>query len=248
MDHSISSFLLFLQQLPGDLISLMVLVIAIALLVIAWKSLGIFGLYTYQVVILLAANIQVLRLGTTIFSPEPIALGTIIFSTIYIADDLLNLHFGIAAARRGIWIGFLAQLIFTIMMLTVLAYAPLQDQQTYEAMALLFVPSMRIMVASLCAYCTSQLLNVYLFAYWRARWPRSLLWASVCITASLATFIDHFVFSFCAWKLFADPPVSWHTLWMSYLMPSLLPRLLIALVMSPLVSASRCIRSPAYAV
>jgi queuosine precursor transporter len=235
MDQHIISILSLLHRLPGDVVSLMVLLISLGLLFIAWRGLGLLGLYAFQMVVLIAANIQVLRMGSTLLSPEPIALGTVIFSTTYIAQDLINQNYGSLAAKRGIWVGFLAQLIFTIVMLTSLAYSPLSEDGAYEAMSLLFIPSLRIMASSLCAYWISQTLNVRLFPYLQLRLTRYPLWISVSISAWAATFIDHFVFSFAAWKILSVSPVTWRVLWYSYLFPSLIPRLIIAFFISPMI-------------
>ena len=193
----------------------------------------------FQVIALLTANIQVLAMGSTLLSPEPMALGTIVFSTTYVAEDIINQQAGTQAAQRGVWLGLVAQLIFCVLMLSALAYAPTPGDPAYQAMSFLFIPSVRLMCASLGAYCASHLLNVYLFSYLRARLVRFPLWMSAGLSGWSATLIDHMLFSFLAWKVLADTAIDWHTFWYSYLLPSILPRVLIALLVAPTISVAQ---------
>ncbi len=235
MDNQLISLLEELHLVSGDTISLAVLGLALACILIAWWSLDLLGLYMFQVVVLIAANIQVLRLSTSSFSPEPIALGTIIFATTYIAQDIITHHHGSTAAYRGVWVGFLAQLMFTVTMIASLAYAPLSEQdQNYQAMELLFVPSMRLAFSSLFAYLFSHMLNVRVFSHMRT-YRRVPLWLCVSLSAWLATFVDHVCFSWFAWQALAASPVGWDKLWYTYIFPSFVPRVLIALLASPII-------------
>lgn len=238
MDQQVLAALQFFHQYSGDTISCLILLLCLVLLLFAWKSFGVIGLYVFQIVALLAANIQVLLMGSTVLSPEPMALGTIAFATTYVAEDIINQHGGIQAANRGVWLGLMAQLMFSVMMLSALAYKPATSDGIYEAMSQLFVPSMRLMCASLCAYCISHFFNIRLFAYVRARFAHYPAWMSAGLSGWCATIVDHLLFSYVAWKFLAHEPVSWRILWYSYFLPSLVPRVLIALCLAPTVSLS----------
>jgi queuosine precursor transporter len=238
MDQSIAELLAFFHQYSGDAISGMVLLLSLVLLLFAWKSFGIVGLYVFQSVALIAANIQVLAMGSTFLSPEPIALGTIAFATTYVAEDIINQHGGIKAANRGIWLGFMGQLMFSVVMLSALAYKPAPGDPVHAALSLLFVPSLRFMAASLCAYALSHFLNVRLFAFMRSRFAHYPAWVSAGVSGWSATVVDHFLFSYVAWKVLASDGISWRILWYSYFMPSLVPRIVMALCVAPVVSLS----------
>ncbi len=238
MDQSIAQLLAFFHQYSGDSISCMVLLLSLILLLFAWKSFGIVGLYVFQIVALISANIQVLGMGSTFFSPEPIALGTIAFSTTYVAEDIINQHGGIKAANRGVWLGLMAQLMFSLVMLSALAYKPKPGDPVHEAMSILFVPSVRLMCASLCAYCLSHFLNVRFFAFVRARFAHYPAWVCAGLSGWGATVVDHFLFSWLAWKVLASDGMEWRILWYSYFLPSLVPRILIALCVAPTISLS----------
>lgn len=234
MDFQLTALLQIMHRFPMEVVSVIVLLVSLLLLVMAWRFLGVMGLYIYQVVVLLAANIQVLRLTPSLLSPEPVALGTIIFATTYVAQDMINRFEGEAAAYRGVWIGFLAQFMFSITMYVSLAYAPLVNDGAYQAMERLFVPSIRLMISSLVAFWASHMLNVKLFTILNQKlhWP---LWIKVSLVAWVATFVDHVLFSCFAWQIFAEVAIGWSSLWYSYVFPSFVPRVLITLLSSPMV-------------
>jgi uncharacterized integral membrane protein (TIGR00697 family) len=177
-----------------------------------------------------------LRMGSTFLSAEPIALGTIAFATTYVAEDLINQQAGPKAARQGIYLGLMAQVMFSVLMLSALAYAPQPHETAYEALSFLFIPSVRLLCASLGAYYLSHLLNVQCFAYLKNRLGSLALWVRVGICGWLSTIADHFIFSWLAWKVLAPVAVEWRVLWFSYFFPSLLPRIVIALLVSPTLS------------
>ncbi len=238
MDQYIAQLLAFFHQYSGDSISCMVLLLSLVLLLFAWKTFGIVGLYVFQIVALISANIQVLGMGSTFFSPEPMALGTIAFSTTYVAEDIINQHGGIKAANRGVWLGLMAQLMFSFVMLSALAYKPDPNDPVHAALSLLFVPSVRLMCASLCAYCVSHFFNVRLFAFVRSRFANYPAWVCAGLSGWSATVVDHFLFSWLAWKVLASDGMEWRILWYSYFLPSLVPRILIALCVAPVISLS----------
>lgn len=236
MDKSVLLVLNFFHTYSGDSISLMVLGLSLALLILAWKSSGVLGLYVFQIVTLLSANIQVLRMGSTCLSAEPIALGTIAFATTYVAEDLINQQAGPKAAKKGIYLGLMAQLMFSLLMLSALAYQPQPGEAVYGALSFLFVPSLRLLCASLAAYYLSHLFNVQCFSYLQNYFSKCALWLRVSMCGWLSTLLDHFIFSWLAWKALASVAVEWHVLWFSYFFPSLFPRIVIALLVSPTLS------------
>jgi len=96
---------------------------------------GSAGLYAYISVAIVGANIQVLKAVQFPFYPEPVALGTVLFASSYLATDVLSEMYGLKAGRKGIWIGFVSFLFFTIMMILTLGYSPLTPEQAGETMA-----------------------------------------------------------------------------------------------------------------
>lgn len=242
MDQGVLLVLNFFHTYSGDSISLMVLGLSLTLLILAWKSFGVLGLYVFQIVALLSANIQVLRMGSTFLSAEPIALGTIAFATTYVAEDFINQKAGSKAARQGIYLGLMAQLMFSVLMLSALAYQPQPEEVAYDALSFLFVPSVRLLCASLAAYYLSHLFNVQCFSYLQNHFSNRALWFRVSICGWLSTLVDHFIFSWLAWKVLAPVAVEWRVLWCSYFFPSLLPRIVVALLVSPTLSLIQAYR------
>ena len=64
-------------------------------------------MYVYTVLAIIVANIQVLKIVNFPFFENPIALGTILFSTTFLTTDILTEYYGVKSARKNILIGFL---------------------------------------------------------------------------------------------------------------------------------------------
>lgn len=124
---------------------------------------------------LLSANITAVKLVT--FGGVVLPAAILIFPLSYIVGDVLTEVYGYAAARRVIWLGFLANLVLVLFILVAgaLPGAPglwtEADQQAYERV-LGFTP--RILTASFLAYLVGEFANAYVLArmkvWTRGRW------------------------------------------------------------------------------
>ena len=59
----------------------------------ALRFFGKMGIYVYVAIAIILANIQVLKVIEFPFFPEPMALGTILFISIFLCTDILNEYF-----------------------------------------------------------------------------------------------------------------------------------------------------------
>ena len=85
---------------------LVFLLFCLCTILIFLKLFGEVGIYIYTVVAIIGANIQVLKIVDFPFFNSPIALGTILFSTTFLATDILSEYYGAKLARKNILIGF----------------------------------------------------------------------------------------------------------------------------------------------
>ena len=147
MDNSLIIPLVeFMNTLPTEVLALITFVACAAFMLVFFRLFGAPGLYLYNSVIVLVANIQVLKTSVFWFSPEPVALGTVAFATTYLASDILTEHYGVAVARKGIWISFSGHILMTTLMVITLGFAPSPDGTIQEAMLGIFTPSFRILI------------------------------------------------------------------------------------------------------
>ena len=74
------------------------------------KVFGKTGIYVYVSIAIILANIQVLKVVEFPFFPEPMALGTILFISIFLCTDILNEYYDKKSATKCIYLGISAYL------------------------------------------------------------------------------------------------------------------------------------------
>lgn len=212
------------------------------------------GLACYLVVAILAANLQVLKV-VPFGSIGPVAEGTIVFASTFLATDILAEHYGRQAAMRTVWLGFASYLLFTLLMLLALGYRPL-DAATAPAgydwalpmhghLAALFTPAPALFVAGMIAYLISQTLDITLFLRIR-RWTRErAAWARNILSTALSALVDNAVFSTLAFVVLAEQPIPLRALVFTYILGTWWQRLALALVDTPFFYLSWRARPPA---
>lgn len=208
---------------------------------------GASGLKVWIAVAVIAANLQVLKVVPFTLFPGPVAEGTVVFASTYLATDLLTEHFGEREARQGVWLGFSAHLAMTVLMLLALGYRPLSAEEAGEGLAwalpfhdhlaAIFSPAPAFFAAGIVAFLTSQMLDIRLFGALRLATRGRHLWLRNNLSTIVAALIDNTIFSVLAFRLFAADPVPWETLVRSYILGAWLQRVLLALLDTPFMYA-----------
>ncbi|HSX19733.1 MAG TPA: queuosine precursor transporter [Gammaproteobacteria bacterium] len=224
---------------------------AIAILALL-RFYGAFGLYVYNALAIVLANIQVLRFTQYDTFTNPVALGTVLFTTTFFVNDVLTEHYGSDAAKRSVTLGFWAQVLVSACMILALGHplpalietsATLQEAQSNAiAMLQLFAPSLRILTASLIAYFSSQWLDIFIFSRLRNVTKGKFLWLRQNIAMFTSGIFDTFLFSFLAWMVFSDTPITWHELFFTYILSAQAMRFILNVAFTPLMYMSyRCV-------
>ena len=145
-------------------------VVWIILLFFCFSSILIFlklfsfaGLYVYSALAVIIGNIQVLKTVDFFYSPEPVALGTILFSSTYLCTDILSEHFGKDKAQKNVLIGFVSFLFVTIVMLVTIGFNPSANDWAQDSLENIFTPMSRFFIASMIAYLLSQYFDVWIY-------------------------------------------------------------------------------------
>lgn len=188
------------------------------------------GLYAYMAIAINAANIQVLKRTWLPFLAEPVAIGTVVFTSLFLCSDLLQEFYGKAAAIRGIWMGFAAQLLFIAFLGLGILYPPHPDASDpfHQAMALLFTPAWRFLAASLISYIGCQHVNAFLYAKLRKWWKGRHLGLRNWICSFISSVYDHILFTWLAWYIFAATPMDGQTLLWTYMIHAFVVRILVS--------------------
>lgn len=123
------ALIFLLQSLSPDFVLPLMVLLAFGGLLVMLRYFGESGLYVFIALAIIAANIQVQKVVQFGFYLQPVALGTVLFSSSYLATDILNEYFGTRAARRGVMVGFAASIFWLCIMLLTVGYAPLTPEQ-----------------------------------------------------------------------------------------------------------------------
>ena len=129
-----------------------------------------------------------------IFFGFPFTAGIIVFPFAYILGDVLTEVYGYARARRVIWIGFVALMLFIILTEVAIVLPPAAfwlNQQSFEQ-TLHSVP--RIALASLAAYLVGEFVNSFTIAKLKIRDEGARLWKRVVLSTVLGQAVDTGIF------------------------------------------------------
>ena len=243
-----------LQNLPSECTSLILFGICIISMLSLLKWFGANGLYIYNIVAMLSANIQVLKGINLSFSPEPIALGTIVFSTTYLCSDIINEHYGKNMAKQGVWFCFAAQLLMAILMIIAIGYPPLIPKTVTsagtehmllaeQAISTLFTPSPRLLLASLISFVLTQLTSIWIFDYLKKITKANILWLRTLTSVIFSSIVDTMLFSMLAWKILAPNPASFYVLFFTYVLWTLVTYGLVIVLSTPIIYISYYFKS-----
>lgn len=238
-----------LNALPPELLLVAETLLCFSAILGMVRWFGAPGLYVYIAIAVIGANIQVLKVVEMPLYGGPVALGTVLFASTYLATDILAEHYGHAAARRGVMIGFAAFLLWTLVTLVTLGYAPLTPAQAgaemewalpmHDHMAALFQPVPILFVASMLSYLISQTHDVWAFERIRRMTAGRHLWLRNNGSTLVSALIDNVVFNVLAWIVLAPEPLGWSTVVWSYIVATYWMRAFVALADTPFMYLAR---------
>ena len=190
----------------------------------ALKFFGKTGIYVYVALAIILANIQVLKVIEFPFFPEPMALGTILFISIFLCTDILNEYFDKQSATKCIYLGISAYLFSTVIMFMTISLKPIDPSlneswawsyDMHQAIQTIFLPQFPIIVASIFAFFISQKIDIFIFSYLKNK-NSSKLWLRNNISTIFSQFIDNIIFSLLAFNFLSSNPVPVIDLIISY--------------------------------
>ncbi|MEM8528913.1 MAG: queuosine precursor transporter [Bacteroidota bacterium] len=245
MDSFVNLLISKMNALPPEVMWGILLLVCFFTIISAARFFGTSGLYAYIGVVIVAANVQVLKAVQFSIYPEPVALGTILFASTYLATDILGEQFGEKAARKGVFIGFFAHLFFSIIMLLTLGFSPLTPEQAGEDMAwalpfhdhiaALFTLQFSLFTAGMAAYLTSQLYDVWFYGWLKKKMKGKHLWLRNNVSTMVSALIDNTVFSVLAWIVLSANPLPFKTVLVTYILGTYWLRIIIAALDTPMI-------------
>ena len=238
MDFFIN-FTSYLGSLNTFVVWLIMLLFCFSSILIFLKLFSFAGLYVYSALAVIIGNIQVLKTVDFFYSPEPVALGTVLFASTFLCTDILSEHFGKDKARKNVLIGFISFLFVTIVMLITIGFNPSQNDWAQESLENIFTPMSRFFIASMIAYLVSQYFDVWIYSTIKNLTMNRFLWLRNNLSTILSSLIDNTVFSILAWIILNPNPETFYNVIMIYILGTYILRIFIALIDTPFMYLSK---------
>jgi len=217
----------------------MMLLFCFSSILVFLKLFGYVGLYVYSTLAVIIGNIQVLKTVDFFYSPEPVALGTLLFASTFLCTDILSEHFGREKARKNVLIGFLGFLFMTIIMLITIGFKPSANDWVQDSLANVFTPMSRFFIASMVAYLASQYFDVWIYSIIKNTTKNRYLWLRNNISTILSSLVDNTIFSLLAWIILNPNPESFYNVIMIYILGTYILRIFIAFIDTPFMYLSK---------
>lgn len=181
----------------NEILFFITLILNFSGILIAYKFFGKTGLYCWMVFATVLANIEVIKC-VDLFSMS-LTLGNVIYGTTFLVTDILGANYGIRDARKAVYLGFSAMMLFTIFTQVNLLYIPNEADFASPAMEVLFTLTPRICLGSMLAYLVANMLDTWLF-HALHRFP---LWVRNNGSTMVSQLVDTTIFNFVAfWGVF----------------------------------------------
>ena len=176
------------------------------------------------------ANIQVLKIASLGSGSYELVQGTIIFCSLFWAFDMIVEFYGKSRAFKTLKISFFSFFwMIAWMFLTIKTTPSVKSFHVQTALETLFLPTPRLLTASISAYFVSQCVDIILFERLRIWTNGRFLWLRGVMSTVFANFVDHFIFSWLAWRVLPAIPVESDVFWRCYVFSSFSLRLLLTL-------------------
>jgi queuosine precursor transporter len=232
-------FTSYLSSLNTFVVWLIMLLFCFSSILVFLKLFSYAGLYVYSALAVIIGNIQVLKTVDFFYSPEPVALGTVLFASTFLCTDILSEHFGKEKARKNVLIGFAGFLFMTIIMLVTIGFKPSANDWVQDSLANVFTPMSRFFIASMIAYLASQYFDVWIYSAIKNLTNHRYLWLRNNLSTILSSLVDNTIFSLLAWIILNPNPETLYNVIMIYIFGTYILRILIALIDTPFMYFSK---------
>ena len=232
-------FTSYLGSLNTFVVWLIMLLFCFSSILVFLKLFGYVGLYVYSALAVIIGNIQVLKTVDFFYSPEPVALGTVLFASTFLCTDILSEHFGKEKARKNVLIGFAGFLFMTIIMLITIGFKPSANDWSQDSLANVFTPMSRFFIASMIAYLASQYFDVWIYSTIKNITKNRYLWLRNNLSTILSSLVDNTIFSLLAWIILNPNPETLYNVIMIYILGTYVLRIFIAFVDTPFMYFSK---------
>ncbi|WP_338364057.1 queuosine precursor transporter [Candidatus Xenohaliotis californiensis] len=231
-----------MQSIPSEALMVIEIIICILTILFFLKFFGLLGIATSATIMLIAANIQILKLAYFGWIHTEIALGTAAFASTYLISDIVTEIYGKQIAKKIVYITASAQLFFVILMIVTLGYQFSNDSSAHQSIENIFVPQIRILLVSIVSYVLSQLIDIAFFASIAKIMQGHFIWLRVNVSNFLSQIFDSILFSMLCWRIFSPDPKEISEILFVYVIFSFIPRFFIGIIITPIIYLAKSIK------
>lgn len=163
-----------------------------SLVVVFDKFFGKYGMYAWVAIASILANLQTAKqvcvLGLNI------SLGGVLFSSIYLATDILVEKYTFEDSKRAVYIGLVATLTYLVSMYVCCLWTPNMFDYVSAEMNAVFQFSPRICLSSVVMFFLSNLLDVHLFHSFKQADGNKKLWKRNNVSTIICNCSENFLF------------------------------------------------------
>ena len=172
------------------------IVVMFSLLLLSKKFFGKNGLYLWIGLASVLANIQVTK-SINIFGISA-TLGNVMFASNFLATDILSECYGKKEAKKGVFIGFFAVVVYLVCTQISLLFKPNNIDIVQGSMQTLFSLAPRVCIVSTLMLFVANLTDVYLFEKLSKKFEGKKLWLRNNISTIVCNCLENFGFVFLA--------------------------------------------------
>lgn len=180
----------------NELLFLVTIIVNFTGILIAYKLFGKVGLFVWAGLASVITNIEVTKC-VDMFGMS-VTLGNVIYSSTFLATDILSERHGSKDARTAVWIGFFSAIAFTVIIQISMLFEPNAHDLVSTSMDNIFGLLPRLCIASLIAYLASNMLDTYVYDCIKRRYPKHL-WLRNNGSTLVSQFVDNIIFTAIAW-------------------------------------------------
>lgn len=154
------------------------------------KLFGKAGLFAWVALAPIMANILTAK-QITLFGLD-VTMGTILFSSIFLATDIVNENYGREEATKSVWISFAAVCIYIVVANVSLLYVPNEMDFANESMKQLLGTSLRISIVSAVMFLLANLADIAIYNYVKKK--NKALWLRNNVSTMISNGVENFAF------------------------------------------------------
>lgn len=179
------------------------------------------GLYCWNVLATIAANIEVLILVDA-FGMEQ-TLGNVMFASTFLVTDIISEIYGKAKANRAVNIGIVSSLMFIFISQLWLQYTPSANDWAMPHITAIFSNTPRLMIVSFLVYAICQRFDVWAYHKWweftdrKFHDHKKFLWLRNNGSTLISQLINTLLFTFGAFAGTYDMKTLWSIFFSSYM-------------------------------